>query len=268
MGLRKKTIKFLENFLFKNGYILEKITDINNLNNLLKKLSPVAIDKNLIRIGSINDGGYIVPNILEDIKYCYSAGIGFNYDFELELAKKGIKCFMADYSINEIEKNSNLIFDKIFIGGNSREKYLSIEDWIEKKKIDPSLGSILKIDVEGDEYKIFNSVNKDFFLKFKIIIIEFHNLHYLYNEQFFFSFRDVIEKIINNFYCVHIHPNNDVDFVKKKEDTTIPPVMEFTFINKKNSKINNQKLFFPNKLDSDNNPDKRSIVLPECWNKA
>ena len=102
MGLRKKTIKFLENFLFKNGYILEKITDINNLNNLLKKLSPVAIDKNLIRIGSINDGGYIVPNILEDIKYCYSAGIGFNYDFELELEKKVIKCFMADYSINEI----------------------------------------------------------------------------------------------------------------------------------------------------------------------
>ena len=44
--------------------------------------------------------------------------------------------------------------------------------------------------------------------------------------------------------------------------------MEFTFINKKNLKINNQKLFFPNKLDSDNNPDKRSIVLPECWQKA
>ena len=175
---------------------------------------------------------------------------------------------MADYSINEIEKNSNLIFDKIFISGNSEEKYLSIEDWIEKKEVDPSVGSILKIDVEGDEYKILNSVNKDFFLKFKIIIIEFHNLHYLFNEKFFFSFQDIIEKIINNFYCVHIHPNNDVDFIKKIENITIPPVMEFTFINKKNLKINNQKLFFPNKLDSDNNPDKRSIVLPECWEKA
>jgi len=268
MGLRKKAKKFLENFLFNKGYILEKITDINKLNNLLKKLSPVATDKNLIRIGSINDGGYIVPNVLEDIKYCYSAGIGFNYDFEFELAEKGIKCFMADYSINEIEKNSNLIFDKIFISGNSEEKYLSIEDWIEKKEVDPSVGSILKIDVEGDEYKILNSVNKDFFLKFKIIIIEFHNLHYLFNEKFFFSFQDIIEKIINNFYCVHVHPNNDVDFIKKKENITIPPVMEFTFVNKKNLKINNQKLFFPNKLDSDNNPDKRSVVLPECWKKA
>ena len=268
MGLRKKTKKFLENFLFNKGYILEKITDINKLNNLLKKLSPVATDKNLIRIGSINDGGYIVPNVLEDIKFCYSAGVGFNYDFEFELAKKGIKCFMADYSINEIKKNSNLIFDKIFIRGNSYGKYLTIEDWILKKEVDPSAGSILKIDVEGDEYKILNSVNKDFFLKFKIIIIEFHNLHYLFNEKFFFSFHDIIEKIINNFYCVHVHPNNDVDFIKKKENITIPPVMEFTFINKKNLKINNQKLFFPNKLDSDNNPDKRSIVLPECWKKA
>lgn len=268
MGFKKKAKKFLENFLFNKGYILEKITDINKLNNLIKKLSPVATDKNLIRIGSINDGGYIVPNVLEDIKYCYSAGIGFNYDFEYELTKKGIKCFMADYSISEIEKNSNLIFDKIFISGNSEEKYLSIEDWIKKKEVDPSVGSILKIDVEGDEYKILNSVNKDFFLKFKIIIIEFHNLHYLFNEKFFFSFQDIIEKIINNFYCVHVHPNNDVDFIKKKENIIIPPVMEFTFINKKNLKTNNQKLFFPNKLDSDNNPDKRSIVLPECWKKT
>jgi hypothetical protein len=100
MGLRKKTKKFFENFLFNKGYILEKITDVNKLNNLLKKLSPVATDKNLIRIGSINDGGYIIPDILEEIKFCYSAGVGFNYDFESELAKKNIKCFMADYSIN------------------------------------------------------------------------------------------------------------------------------------------------------------------------
>jgi FkbM family methyltransferase len=131
------------------------------------------------------------------------------------------------------------------------------------KKVD-----LLKIDVEGDEYKILNSVNKDFFLKFKIIIIEFHNLHYLFNEKFFFSFQDIIEKIINNFYCVHIHPNNDVDFIKIKENIIIPPLMEFTFINKKNSNINDEKLFFPNKLDSDNNTDKRSIVLPDCWNNA
>ena len=268
MGLRKKTKKFLENFLFNKGYILEKITDINKLNNLLKILSPVATEKKLVRIGRVNDVGYVIPDILEDIKFCYSAGVGFNYDFEFELAKKGIKCFMADYSINEIKKNSNLIFDKIFISGNTEDKYLSIEDWIQKKEVNPSVGSILKIDVEGDEYKILNSVNKDFFLKFKIIIIEFHNLHYLFNEKFFFSFHDIIEKIINNFYCVHVHPNNDVDFIKKKENITIPPVMEFTFINKKNLKINNQKLFFPNKLDSDNNPDKRSIVLPECWKKA
>ena len=84
----------------------------------------------------------------------------------------------------------------------------------------------------------------------------------------FFLFQDIIQKIINNFYCVHIHPNNDVDFIKKNKNIIIPPVMEFTFINKKNSKISNQKLRFPNKLDSDNNPDKRSIVLPDCWNVA
>ena len=70
MGLRKKIKKFIENFLFNKGYILEKITDINKLNNLLKILSPVATEKNLVRIGSVNDGGYVIPDILEDIKFC------------------------------------------------------------------------------------------------------------------------------------------------------------------------------------------------------
>ena len=51
---------------------------------------------------------------------------------------------MADYSINEIEKNSNLIFDKIFIGSNSEGKYQSIEDWINKKE-DFGLKKILLI---------------------------------------------------------------------------------------------------------------------------
>jgi len=43
MGLRKKTKKFIENFLFNKGYILEEITDIKKLNSLLKKLSPIVI---------------------------------------------------------------------------------------------------------------------------------------------------------------------------------------------------------------------------------
>ena len=35
---------------------------------------------------------------------------------------------------------------------------------------------ILKIDIEGDEYKILEQINKEFF-KINLLIIEFHNIH-------------------------------------------------------------------------------------------
>ena len=36
----------------------------------------------LIRVGSTNDGGYLIPNILNEIDYCFSPGIGNKFEFE------------------------------------------------------------------------------------------------------------------------------------------------------------------------------------------
>ena len=57
-----------------NIYNFSSRDDIINFIKLFK----IKVPKNLklTRIGSNNDGGYLVPNILEEIKYCYSAGIG------------------------------------------------------------------------------------------------------------------------------------------------------------------------------------------------
>ena len=45
----------------------------------------------LIRVGSEADGGYLVPNIMSQIDYCFSAGIGSNIQFEKDLLKYDIK---------------------------------------------------------------------------------------------------------------------------------------------------------------------------------
>ena len=57
-----------------NIYHLSNSEQIHNFLDYFKIEIPENL--NLIRIGSKNDGGYLIPNILNEIKFCYSAGIG------------------------------------------------------------------------------------------------------------------------------------------------------------------------------------------------
>ena len=85
-------------------------------------IRPESQLKEFIRIGSDNDGGYLVPNDLEGIKYCYSPGVSNNSDFEDQLSTYGIECFLADYSVDAPAKDNPLfLFTK---------KYLAIKTMI------------------------------------------------------------------------------------------------------------------------------------------
>ena len=136
-----------------------------------------------------------------------------------------------------------------------------------KSKIDyeQTTDLILQVDIEGDEYDVLTSIDLNTLRKFRIILIEFHNLHYLFDEFFFQKIFKVFKLISENYYCSHIHPNNDVDFISKNQDLVIPPVLEFSFLRKDRAKVISNNLEFPNKLDNPNNPNKRDIILPKCW---
>ena len=68
-----------------------------------RELKPIFIDnKDLIRLGSIDDGGYVVP--IENVKSSdtlISFGISDNWDFEKDFFKRSsANIFAYDYSIN------------------------------------------------------------------------------------------------------------------------------------------------------------------------
>jgi hypothetical protein len=60
----------------------------SELNNFTKKLFIYNAGYNLIRIGKKKDGGYLIPDILNKINYCFSPGVGLSTDFEDYLKKK------------------------------------------------------------------------------------------------------------------------------------------------------------------------------------
>ncbi len=56
---------------------------------------------------------YLIPNDLEDIAICVSPGVDSESRFELELANKGMKVYMADNSVDSPAINhSNFHFIK------------------------------------------------------------------------------------------------------------------------------------------------------------
>ena len=78
---------------------ISKTTDKSKLLEFLSSVKPIKTNHNLIRLGGEMDGGYLIPNDIENIDNCFSPGVSEVANFENDLTKKGIKCFLADYSV-------------------------------------------------------------------------------------------------------------------------------------------------------------------------
>ena len=98
----KNLIKnFIRNIFFYFGINISEKSDENKIEDFFKLFRPNDLGYDLIRIGSKNDGGYLIPNMLDKITSCISPGVGHTNSFESDLLIKGIKSFMIDHTIEE-----------------------------------------------------------------------------------------------------------------------------------------------------------------------
>jgi hypothetical protein len=232
---------------------------------LIKKLRPLNCGKKLIRIGGAGDGGYLVPDDLEGIEYCFSPGVSTTSDFENQLADRGIKSFLADYSVEAPPIiRPELIFDKKFLGSTNNEQFLTLPSW-KDKYIESYTGDLLlQMDIEGGEYAVILNTPSELLSQFRILVIEFHSLERLFDPLVFGLISSCFEKLLESFYVVHIHPNNCYGTVNRGK-IEIPRIVEFTFLNKTRVSGTAPVTRFPNELDMANVPYIRDYDLPECW---
>jgi hypothetical protein len=90
--------KIIKEAAFAAGLNVTRQTPIEEIRQLIRTLRPVDCGKPLIRIGGDGAGGYLLPDDLEGIEYCFSPGVSTVADFESHLATLHIKSFLADYS--------------------------------------------------------------------------------------------------------------------------------------------------------------------------
>jgi hypothetical protein len=233
--------------------------------DLIHKLSPQDCGVDLIRVGSKGDGGYLIPDDLQGIEYCFSPGVSKVSDFENQLADLHIKSFLADYSVEEPPiMRPEFTFDKKFLGSYDRGKFMTLAAWKNRYINDYSGDMILQMDIEGCEYEVILSTPDSLLDQFRIMTIEFHHLNNLFDPFAFRIFSACFEKLLQHFHVAHIHPNNFRGSVKFGE-IEIPEVMEFTFYNKRRVTTAKPQRIFPHRLDIENKTSYPSMPLPKCW---
>lgn len=268
MGLFVRVVKDrLKSLLLANSIRIGRPTESPRLKAFFESVKPVRTNRNLIRIGGQFDGGYLVPDDLENVEICFSPGVSVIADFEQDLVSRGIKCFLADYSVEGPPFKHELIeFEKKYLGPVEEGEFITLENWVNRKApTDTDL--ILQMDIEGAEYGVIFDTSLEVLRKFRILVIEFHGLGQLYDKAGFELINLTFTKLLKDFEVVHIHPNNCFPPIRYL-DFEVPPILEFTFLRKDRVSDKQPSTSFPHPLDRKSVQENEDFALPKCWYAA
>lgn len=251
-------------FLLRHGLRVERVTSTQRLQDFIATLRPMRNQKGLRRFGANGDGGYLMPDDLDGVAALISLGVSDECSFDLALAQRGVPVYMADASVDGPPlQHENFNFFKTFIkqqGGGSSE---TLQEFCARA---PKSGDlVLQMDIEGDEYGVLRGAPSELLHRFRTMIIEFHDFHFLVRPNLFNEVSMGVRRILETHHVVHIHPNNCSPMFRLGE-IEIPPTIEITFYRKDCDQFTNAVgLQYPRPDDFDNVPSKPSVRLPPSW---
>lgn len=263
MASQIKALKWLTALLGNKAWV-ERSTRASELAEFLRSLKPIAPRRELIRVGSNGDGGYLIPNDLDGISHSISPGVASEVSFDLALAQRGINILMFDASVDgPPERHENFKFTKKFLDIYDSENTVRL-DTICQTCPPKTKDMFLQMDIEGAEWRVIMDTPIDTLLKFRVMVIEFHGLNRLFGRAGFFHMTPIFQKLMLSHNIVHIHPNNCAD-IEWHGKTGIPPVAEFTFFRRDRDFAAELPINIPHPLDRDCVTERESIALPKWW---
>lgn len=248
----------------KLGVSVGMPSDQAALASLLARLHPVAGGKPMIRMGDPADGGYVLPDDLEGIRACYSPGVDNRATFERDIAGRGIPCYLADASVPAAPVEHELFeFIPKFLGVVNDETTITLHRWVEERT--PGTDDLLlQMDIEGHEVPVLLNVTDEVLKRFRIIVIEIHNLDRLLDREGFTVLSAMFSRLLEHFVVVHNHPNNYGGMVSRG-DIDVPRVIEATLLRRDRVTDWTKVTTFPHPLDVINAADRPDVVLPAAW---
>ena len=222
----------------------------------------------LIRVGDEGDGGYLLPDIFSDVRYCFSPGVSQIANFEKQLSERhGITCFMADASVSDTPvSDPNFAFLPKFLGSRTHGSFITLTDWMTDTVGDRTDGMVLQMDIEGAEYEVFAFEPAETLRRFSAIVVEFHDFQNLFDPNGLRLMTAVFEKLFQDFVICHAHPNNCSGKIVHK-GIEIPRVFEISFLRRDllEKFAATTPVSLPHPLDSTNVPSRPDVVLRDDW---
>lgn len=225
---------------------------------LKKQLSCKNVkDKNYVRIGGERgDGGYIMVDDFNPQMHAYSVGIGDNVTWDMELAHKGIKVFMYDHTIYHLPQvHNNFTFQRVGVG--TGKQCMPLEDILRENGDLDNRNLILKMDIEGAEWNVLDSIPSELLNNFIQISLELHDICNLERKE---QILKILYKLGLTHQAVWVHGNN-IDKAETTDGILVPNLIETTFVRKDGCLFEDGVCEFPMPLDLPNIAHRRDFIL-------
>jgi hypothetical protein len=235
----------------------------DEVKRILRLLRPYAANGfGKTRFGSAYDGGYVLLDDFRGIDTAFSFGVEQNASWEVDIAKRGVMVYQFDHTVDApITDNTRLVFAKKRIASEAGPESESLSSLVSRYDTQHRIPNILlKLDIERDEWAVFDSTPGDVLSRFSQIVGEFH-----YFEGFAYpDWRQlcsrVLKKLSDIYAVVHVHANNFAD-LSNIANVIIPNVLEITFANRSLYSFSDTDEIFPGPLDTPNDPSRPDIHL-------
>ncbi len=257
--------QFVQSAILRCGYNLRRRVATERVSTLLSRLHPVETQFELVRLGGDGDGGYLVPDDLGELEACFSPGVDRTASFEADIIDRGVRCFLADASVEGPPVTHPLIeFDKKFLGVVNNAQTTTLDAWVEGKLgKKPGGDLLLQMDIEGHEWAVLLNASDAVLQRFRIIVLELHGLPHCFDEMAFNLLDACLDRLGRIFHVVHAHPNNATHPLRFR-NLTIPYLLEITLLRRDRAEALGSAQQFPHRLDRPNVANVPDLTLPAC----
>jgi hypothetical protein len=233
---------------------------------IVSLLSPMDVKGGkYVRVGRDYDGGYIMlDGFQKNTDAAYSFGIGNDVSWDEAIANRGIDVFMFDHNIDLMPKHHpKFHYFKTGVTGYRKGASLkTLGNLIIENGHSMCKNLIMKMDIEGCEWDIFEEVKSDVIDQFSQIIVEFHELTFTIYNQKYLPIVNVLKKINQTHQSIHVHANN-INLPLWIGKLVLPTELEVTYIRRtevKDRLVANTRQF-PTEIDQPTVPSCPDIYL-------
>ena len=231
-----------------------------DLQAMLRPMTPV--DGRFVRVGGVNDGGYVMVDRGLDNTSVYNFGIGNEVTWDQAMAERGNTIYQFDHTIDAPPPVVGAtVFTRKGLGVFSDDRFVSLSEAIYANGDNERSDLVLNIDIEGGEWNILPSLSPHELSPFTQIVMELHGLlNAIVDSTFRAKVRESLEILFATHQLVHVHANNWGAYAIAN-GVLAYDVLEVTLVRKTDWEFVECDERFPRDLDQPNCPYRPELRL-------